>query len=135
MIGSTRELGARGEEIAREYLENQGFKLLGQNIRVDHDEIDLLADDGENLLFVEVKTRTASQGSYGRPSRAVDSKKRERILRSASEYLRRNPSPHPPRLDVIEVVFPAVHRDTPISLSRLIPLSVKHIKGAVRLQK
>lgn len=135
MIGSTRELGARGEEVAREYLEKQGFKLLGQNIRVGHDEIDLLAEDSENLLFVEIKTRTASQGSYGRPSRAVDAKKRERLLRSASEYLRRNPASRPPRLDVIEVIFPIVHRDTPISPSRLIPLSVKHIKGAVRLVK
>ena len=55
----------------------------------------------------------------------------KRLIRAAEEYMRRNPGAKPPRIDVIEVVFPAIHEDTPIDISRLLPLRVNYIRNAV----
>ena len=133
MIGYKKTLGGRGEEIAREYMISLGFEITGQNVRVSHDEIDIIAENEDSIVFVEVKSRAATglNRRYGSPAGAVDHTKKERLLRSAGEYMRRNAVTKRPRIDVIEVVFPPVHKDTPIDLAALVPLEVKHFKNAV----
>lgn len=128
---ANHELGKRGEDIACTRLEELGMRITARNLHIGHDEIDIIAADGDTIVFVEVKTRT-EPSSYGRPSRAVDFKKRGRLIRAAQEYLRQLPAKKPLRIDVIEVVFPQLHYNTPIDISRLIPLRVNHIKSAVK---
>ena len=128
-----KSIGARGEEIAAEYLGKMGYRIIAQNLRVSHDEIDIVAEDEAKTVFVEVKSRadTPSNRRFGRPASAVDYAKQQRLIRAAKEYMRRNPGAKPPRIDVIEVVFPAIHEDTPINISRLLPLRVNYIRNAV----
>ncbi len=51
-------LGSKGEDVAAEFLERQGFRILHRNWRLRHKEVDIIAEDGAQLVFVEVKTRT-----------------------------------------------------------------------------
>ena len=102
-------LGRRGEWFAARYLEQNGYRILEQNYRVSHLEIDLICTDGQTLAFCEVKTRSCSALSvgapyYGRPARAVDAQKQKNLILAARAYLRANPDLSlRPRLDVIEV--------------------------------
>lgn len=135
MTGYKKALGARGEEIACYHLESQGYRVTGRNVRVGHDEIDIIAENESRIVFIEVKSRagTAVNQRYGRPASAVDYTKQSRMLRAVKQYLfdHRGEIAKAPRLDVIEVCFPAIHEDTPIDISKLIPLKVNHITNAV----
>ena len=99
---STR-LGRDGEAIAAGHLERQGLRILERGFRTRTGEIDLVAEDGGVLVFVEVKTRSGL--GCGRPADAVDSRKRSRILRAAQLWLARHGSSEAPcRFDVVEVL-------------------------------
>jgi len=82
-------LGHRGEDLAHRFLQHQGFTVVARNYRPRsvHGEIDLVAWDGDWLVFVEVKSRSVTD--FGEPDRAVDHDKRASLIRSATEYLRR----------------------------------------------
>ena len=98
---SDREFGALGEKLAAAYLKKQHYKILEKNYKNPLGEIDIIARDGEYIVFVEVKTRSADpflSGSY-----AVDRKKQLHILRPASSYLQQSLSALQPRFDIIEV--------------------------------
>lgn len=110
-----RELGEAGERIARDWLRARAVKVLHRNFRAPGGgEVDIVAREGQVLLFVEVKTR--SEGGRGRPLDAVDADKQRLIEKGAREWLRllgRRDIPW--RFDVIEVVLaegerPRVHR-------------------------
>ncbi len=98
--------GEWGEHVAAQFLKcEKGFKILGMRVRVGRrDEIDLIARDGECLVFVEVKTRKSEQ--YGRPMAAVNRAKRQALSRAAVRYLRklRRYDAIFFRFDVVEVV-------------------------------
>jgi len=81
--------GRRGEDLAHRFLQDQGMVVVARNYRARSGvgELDLVAWDGETLVFVEVKTRATEE--FGSPDRAVDGAKRERLLRAAREYARR----------------------------------------------
>ncbi|MGZ8900332.1 MAG: YraN family protein [Limisphaerales bacterium] len=98
------ERGSLGEDAARDYLKGQGLKFLTANFSCKEGEIDLIFRDGETLVFVEVKTRTA--GGRTRPGKAVDNRKRRALIRTANEYLRllKNPAVAY-RYDVVEVLL------------------------------
>ncbi len=81
----TPKLGDAGENLARDFLKEKGFKILEENYRTRWGELDLIARDGETLVFVEVKTR--SQKRFGSPLEAVTEDKRRRIIRMARTYL------------------------------------------------
>ncbi len=102
---SPAEIGALGECIARAWLWSQGAKVLYQNFRAPQGgEVDLVAREGNVLLFTEVKTRTTS--SHGRPLDAVDGQKQNLIRRGANEWLRLLGTRDIPwRFDVIEIVL------------------------------
>jgi putative endonuclease len=67
------ELGKRGEGIAREYLENAGYRILNVNWKYARAEVDVIADQGVKLIFGELKPRTSTD--YGTPEDFVDRKK------------------------------------------------------------
>jgi putative endonuclease len=97
-------VGAWGEERAAAFLKAAGYTVLGRNVRPNkHDEIDIVAQKGEILVFVEVKTRRREE--FGRPLRAVDKEKRHALNRAAAAYLRKARFPNLYyRFDVIEVL-------------------------------
>jgi len=78
-------LGCYGEELAREYLEEQGLNILETNWRFHHAEVDIIAEEGELLVFCEVKTR--SDGQFGAPEQAITPLKAHQIRKVASAYL------------------------------------------------
>ena len=79
-----RAVGTAYEKLAGEYLTGQGYEILEYNFRCRMGEIDLVAKDGEYLVFVEVKYR--SNGRTGSPLEAVDSRKQRVISKVASYY-------------------------------------------------
>jgi len=99
------EIGRRGEKIARMWLRSKGAKVLYNNFRAPQGgEVDIVAREGDLLLFTEVKTRTSTD--FGRPLDAVNRAKRKLIRRGANEWLRLLGTREIPwRYDVIEVVL------------------------------
>ena len=99
---STRAIGRDGEEIAAEYLRNNGYRIVEKNYKNRFGEIDVIAKDGNTVVFIEVKTRNTP--SYGTPSSAVDSKKQQRIGKVALTYLtKKGLTQHPVRFDVVSI--------------------------------
>lgn len=83
--GARQGLGRTGERLAAEKLISCGYQILERNFRCRYGEIDLVAEDGQDLVFVEVKTRRGD--AYGRPEEAVTLRKQRKILEVASYYL------------------------------------------------
>ena len=95
-------LGRVGEKKAEEYLKDKGYKIITKNYKTHIGEIDIVCLDGDTIVFVEVKTRTSDV--YGKPSEAVDFRKREKYALVAKEYLLRNGKTDAScRFDVIEI--------------------------------
>ena len=78
-------LGAWGEEAAAEFLVSQGFQILDRNWHASHGELDIVAEDGETLVFVEVKARTGH--AFGWPEDAVTPLKQAKLRKTAWAYL------------------------------------------------
>lgn len=99
-----RQFGNVGEELATTFLESQGMTILASQYKKSFGEIDLIAQDGDELVFVEVKAR-ASQ-TFGYPEDSVTPQKVRHILRVAQRYLeekRRTESPW--RIDVLAIEY------------------------------
>jgi putative endonuclease len=82
---ATVALGISGENLACDALARQGYAVLARRYRTRAGEIDIVARDGETLVFVEVKTRTSER--FGPPAEAVTWWKRRRIVSMANWYL------------------------------------------------
>jgi putative endonuclease len=80
-----RGLGRAGESMAAAALRRRGDRILEQNFRCVYGEIDLIAEDECDLIFVEVKTRRG--GAYGLPEEAVTPRKQRKLVQVASHYL------------------------------------------------
>jgi putative endonuclease len=91
--------GRSGEDLAAQYLEQQGYTILERNYRLRIGEIDIIARDGEYLVFIEVKTRRSRK--FGSPFEAVDIRKQQQIFKIASAYLQGKELPV--RFDVVAV--------------------------------
>jgi putative endonuclease len=78
-------LGRTGERLAADALMHKGYRILERNFRRRHGEIDLVAEDEHDLIFVEVKARRGT--SYGLPEDALTFFKRRKLLELASYYL------------------------------------------------
>ena len=102
----TQTLGRRGEDIAHRFLQRAGFIVVARNYRLASGagEIDVVARDGDTLVFVEVKSRATDE--FGSPDRAIDTEKRRRMLRAARDFARHAEVPwEKVRFDVVTVVF------------------------------
>jgi putative endonuclease len=101
-------LGARGELAAAKFLRRKGLRILGHSVSDRLGEIDLIAVEkrgARRLVFVEVKTRTASTDDH--PTERVDLEKQRRLTRAALAYLKRHKLlEHPTRFDVVAVWWP-----------------------------
>jgi putative endonuclease len=123
-------LGRRGEQLAAEHLHRLGYSPLGRNERTRYGEIDLIAFNGETLIFAEVKTRRVNARRQGlirpdqQPLTWLRPRQRVRLRRLAAEWLRDEkhirPTAHTIRFDAIGVIL-----DTKDRLIRL-----DHIEGA-----
>jgi putative endonuclease len=80
-------LGRRGERAAEKHLRRNGYRIVARNFRAAGAEIDLVAIDGDTLVFVEVKTRRSR--AAGAPEEAVDERKQIRMRRAAEVFARR----------------------------------------------
>ena len=96
------ELGKKGELIARKFLETEGFEIIESNWRHEKDEIDIIAIDHDELVIVEVKTR--STNFFGDPSEAVGKAKEEFIIRAAEAYIEIHDLNMDIRFDIISII-------------------------------
>ena len=95
-------LGRAGEIKAADFLKKEGYKILKTNYKTYLGEIDIIAKDGEYVVFIEVKTRSSED--FGAPSEAVNSRKIDKYYKVASEYLQsQGKIDSPCRFDVIEI--------------------------------
>lgn len=90
------------EERACEYLRSQGYLIVARNWRWRGGEVDIIAKDGETLVFVEVKARATPR--YGHPAEAVGPHKRAKLLSAARAFLGRDMGKVPVRFDVISLL-------------------------------
>ena len=85
MSEARQALGRRGERLARHRLEATGYSVLQANYRAKAGEIDLIAEKGDTLVFVEVRTRTGR--AVGAPEESLTPEKRAHLVDAAGEYL------------------------------------------------
>lgn len=98
---ATRALGQWGEDAAVDFLIRIGFTILERNWRFKHREIDIIAREGDDLIFIEVKTRRSVQ--YGFPEESITAKQRKAVMGAASVYMRRCSFYRDIRFDVIAI--------------------------------
>jgi len=116
-MSQQQKLGKKGEAIAKEFLLEQGYQILESNWRYRRTELDIIAKDGETLVFVEVKTR--NNDYFARPEKAVDPQKEQRIIKTALAYMRKVNHEWAIRFDIIAIVKKGKDR-----------YSIQHLKDA-----
>ena len=94
-------IGGEMEQVACQYLQRRGLRLLARNHRCRHGEIDLVMRDADTLVFVEVRYRRSQR--FGSAAESVDAHKQRRLAAAAGHYLQSHPSPLPCRFDVLAI--------------------------------
>ncbi len=97
-----RQLGIHGERVAEEHLVGLGYRMLDRNWRWPKGELDLIAEQNGEIVFVEVKSRRSQ--TFGRPEESITRAKRKKLIQSAYAYLggaKREESPW--RIDVVAI--------------------------------
>jgi putative endonuclease len=113
-------LGRRGEDLAAAYLIERGFRILERNWRCARGEIDLIAREGDETVFVEVKTRSSL--AYGHPLEAITIVKLARLRRLAATWCAEHePRAGSIRIDAVAIVAPAGK-----------PPEIEHLRGVFR---
>jgi putative endonuclease len=100
-MSDTMKTGSNGENMAAEFLEQKGFKIVARNYRHKRAEIDLIVKRDNWLLFIEVKTR--SSFDYGEPEDFVDNLKAHKIFQAAEHYIFSTDWQGHVRFDVVSV--------------------------------
>ncbi|NTV02533.1 MAG: YraN family protein [Chlorobiaceae bacterium] len=122
-MNAPHTLGAEGERIAAGYLAGKGYRILARNYRFLRNEIDIIAADGRQLCFIEVKTRASLD--KGHPAEAVTLRKQKEITRAASGYLAGlEGAPPDCRFDVIAIL---AHR---VENGAIVEFGLEHIPSA-----
>ncbi len=102
MTYARQALGQFGENVAAEELERRGYEILARRYRTRHGEIDIVARDGDTIVFVEVKARATAE--FGTAAEAVTAWKQRRLAAMATDYLARSRvAPCPCRFDVVAI--------------------------------
>ena len=96
------ELGELGEEMAVDYLSSLGYIILERNYRFDRAEVDIIAQDKEQIVIVEVKTRTSD--FFGDPQEFVSPGKIKQVVKVADHYLISNENDMEARFDIVAIV-------------------------------
>lgn len=97
------ELGKTGEDLAEKHLIGLGYRILQRNWHFGHDELDIIARDGDWLVIVEVKTRTTDL--FGEPEMEVKPAKQRAIVRTADAYIQLSNFRGETRFDVIGILL------------------------------
>jgi len=104
MTRERRDLGKLGEELALKEIKGIGYKCLARNYRCPLGEVDLVAKDGDTLVFIEIKTRKGK--SIGYAKEAVNGRKRRQLSKVALTYIKANNCWHMrSRFDVVAISF------------------------------
>ena len=115
-----RALGDFGERVAKAHLEAKGYRILATNFRVREGEVDIVAQQGDVVAFVEVKTRRGQ--AMGSAVEAIGRRKAQRLLQVAEAFDQQHPElPPDRRIDLIAIDLDAAGR----------VVSLQHIESAV----
>jgi putative endonuclease len=96
------ETGKKGEDLAADFLQNEGFQILERNWKNRFEEIDIIALENELLVIVEVKTRSSL--AFGKPEESVGLRKQRLLVNAAEAYIKKYNSDLETRFDIISVV-------------------------------
>ena len=108
----TNPIGIIGEEEAAKILERKRLRVIERNWLMGHLEVDLIAENRKEIVFVEVKARTSTYGNI-LPEEYVDETKRKRIIAAANAYIKYRKIEKTPRFDIIGIlVHPGTHEIT-----------------------
>jgi putative endonuclease len=110
-----RQVGNAGEERAAKFLKKLGYRILARNLRMAGGELDLIARDGNELVFVEVRTLGSATARF--PEQSIGPKKQHQLARLATTYVQQNKFDGDWRIDVV-----AIDAD-----------GLRHIKNAIGL--
>ena len=100
MTKHNQKVGAWGEEVAALWLAEHGYEVIARNVRTPYGEIDIIATQSADTVFIEVKTLTSSQNFL--PEDQITSRKRQHMLDSAQHYAAEHKIDHW-RIDVVAV--------------------------------
>ncbi len=95
--------GKQGENLAVEYLMEEGYEILERNWRFKHTEVDIIARDRDQLVIAEVKTRTGN--SWGEPYTAVDIRKQRSLIFAAERYIFSHNLDLDVRFDIVSIII------------------------------
>jgi putative endonuclease len=96
------ETGVLGERLAGDFLGRNGYEVIERNYRCREGEIDIIAKQGETLVFVEVRTKRGA--AYGGPEESITAAKMQRLRKAAARYAQERPGlPEARRIDVVAV--------------------------------
>ena len=112
-----KALGNKGEDVAAKFLKRNGYRIIARNYKTPLGEIDIIAKDGNTIVFIEVKTRTSN--AFGYPFESVTRKKKDKLKKLALLYLKKNAHESSARFDVIS-----------ISSDKDMKMEIEHIKDA-----
>lgn len=96
-------LGRKGEELAKQHLENTGYEILDENWRFGKAEVDLIAYQNKTIIFVEVKTRTGN--AFGEPEDFVDAAKQALLVSAADKFIELMDFNGEARFDIVAILF------------------------------
>jgi putative endonuclease len=101
-MSDSHELGQKGEDLAIAFLKNKGYRILSRNWKWGKNEIDIIAENNNLIVFVEVKTR--SNNFQVSPAAAITNEKQKSIIRAADGYIQRYKIDKESRFDVITII-------------------------------
>lgn len=97
------EIGRLGENIAKKYLQDNGYRIIDQNYKTHYAEIDLIANYKEVLVFIEVRTKTGEQ--FGSPEESINRNKMHKLIKNAEAYVVRKNYNKQYRIDAVCIVL------------------------------
>lgn len=97
------DLGEKGEELATQFLRDNGYEILARNWRYRNAEIDIIARKGVDLAIVEVKTRATNY--FGEPEEFVSRKQQQNLIMASNEYVVSNDLDVDVRFDIISIII------------------------------
>jgi len=115
MITSKQLSGNKGEDLAVQFLRKKGYKIIDRNFSIRGGEIDIIALDGQTLVFIEVKARSSKQ--FGSPLEAITPRKMSSLIKTAYFYKSKNPRlPESLRIDAVAITLDEKNEPNSIEL-------------------